>query len=290
MTMVPVSAANDLVFTYEYDFQPTIMALAYWGGLQGDFHILFNPTITELVDGDVLKCTVVGAANRSTLEAFINGVSQGTGLDTAGQVPINGNPGVGLDNDTGVYGFKGFSAFAPSPDDYSDIAKPVLGRQFSGSLASSRIRRNPARPWNGLLSSKLRMWIKSHPRHRVTTGLSVFPECDTVRWLGHEQTSWNAADERLLRRVRRLPNDASHSRVSAALARGLDPSKCGQCMNMAGHPQLVAPGEHLVMYPEGLVHHGVQDISPYYETVNVLEPRIFTHVPKRSPAYQGVQA
>jgi hypothetical protein len=109
-TRMTQSTGPDSVKSYEYDFTATIMALVRWNGPQGDFTILFNPTVTELVDGDVIKATISGSSTNATLEAFINNVSQGTANDTTGTIPETGSPGIGFDNDAGTFGWKGYTA------------------------------------------------------------------------------------------------------------------------------------------------------------------------------------
>lgn len=112
MTMIPVGAPDDEVWTHEHDWTATINTIAYWTGLQADFHIIGGGTVTELLDGDVLKMTDIGV----TMSEYINDVFQFSADETSGLIPTTGKPAAGLDNDFGgAFGIKGFSAIDAGP-------------------------------------------------------------------------------------------------------------------------------------------------------------------------------
>jgi hypothetical protein len=124
-----------------------------------------------------------------------------------------------------------------------------------------KVRRKPARPWDGDLSklpSKVRLWMEKNPEHKPTVSQAVYPVCEAVRWMKHGDHP----------KVRRIPND--HPNVHELRAKGKRPEDHGHCENMAGHLRLVEPGDHIVDYPNGLIHHGNEqgkDITPYYDVI-----------------------
>lgn len=97
-TRMTITTGPDQVKSHEHDWTATILNIVRWNGNQSDFDILGGATVTEIIDGDVLKSTDTGPFNNAALEDFINGVSQATASDTSGNVPSTGHPGIGADN------------------------------------------------------------------------------------------------------------------------------------------------------------------------------------------------
>lgn len=136
-----------------------------------------------------------------------------------------------------------------------------------------KVRRKKAQPWDGdksKLPLKLRLWMEKHPEHVIGKSPAVFPLCDAVQWHGHEHIPADPEEAALHKHVHRIPKDLDHPLVQYGLKKGLSLDEielCGHCHNLAGHPRFVEPGDHLVMYQNGLIHHGNQDgkdISRWY--------------------------
>lgn len=136
-TMIPVSAGNSLIGTIENDFTATVANIVTWLFNKGSFNVFGGGTTTELVDGDVITVVHQWFYKRLMVEAFINGVSVFTAIDTSGVVPADGRPGVGLDDQGvgGLFAWKNFSAFSPTPSDFSGFPKQMLSARFEGTQA-----------------------------------------------------------------------------------------------------------------------------------------------------------
>lgn len=105
----------DRVFTYEDDYTETVFNIVLWGavdGSQGDFVVFGGATISNLLDGDVIKGTISGASTNASSSGFVNNVLQAGAVDTRGKVPVTGKPGIGFDENGagGAINFKGYTA------------------------------------------------------------------------------------------------------------------------------------------------------------------------------------
>lgn len=103
MSMVFVDGANDLIYSHEHDWTATIMSEGVWRGPKAAIDIPLSNTVTELVDGDVIKSI---DTNGLTVQEFINDVFQFSYNDAANIVPTGGKFGVGMDNDATTFGFR----------------------------------------------------------------------------------------------------------------------------------------------------------------------------------------
>lgn len=108
--------------------------------------------------------------------------------------------------------------------------------------------------------------MEQHPEFELKKSAAVFPICELVQWVGHGITPPTDDEAHVYNHVKKLPKDENHPHVREARAKGHHPDHCGHCVNQAGLSRLVEPGEHLAMYPAGLIHHKLKDVSRHYET------------------------
>jgi len=138
MTTTPAAGGNpDGIWTIEDDLTATVANIVTWLFNQGSFNVFGGGTITELIDGDVITVVHSWFYKRIVVEMFINGVLVFTATDTSGVVPATGNPGIGFDDQGvgGLFVFKGFSAFSPTPNNFSGFPKRMLAGKFEGVQA-----------------------------------------------------------------------------------------------------------------------------------------------------------
>lgn len=121
-----------------------------------------------------------------------------------------------------------------------------------------KVRRKSAKPYDGTqhIPYKLRVWMEKHPEHQIVTGTAVFPVCEGIQWMKHGDH----------KDVHQLAED--HPHTLELRAQGLQ-GDFGHCENQAGHLGIVLPGDHLVDYPGGLVHHCIdaETFARAYEAV-----------------------
>lgn len=119
-----------------------------------------------------------------------------------------------------------------------------------------KVRRKPAKPWNGEpLPRKLAIAIAQGKASIPPPSQAIWPEVEATKWLKHGDHP----------KVRPIPEDHFHAKQLKD--EGKDHTTHGHTENMAGHLCLVAPGHWIMDYPDGLIHHGVEDIFNHYDIV-----------------------
>jgi hypothetical protein len=117
-----------------------------------------------------------------------------------------------------------------------------------------KVQRKGAQPYNGEpIPYKLAIAISEGRAKLPIPSKAIFPIVECTRWMKHGDHS----------KINRIPKDHFHH--TKLVSEGKDPSLHGHCKNMVGHLSIVSPGEHILDYPDGLIHHPYQDISQWYE-------------------------
>ena len=87
--------------------------------LAGTFQSVFQTQFTRAwTNGDLLTATVEGPTNNALIKVYINGVLVGTKLDTVGDIPASGFPGLCHSSTTvapSIDNWRGFSPVSFSP-------------------------------------------------------------------------------------------------------------------------------------------------------------------------------
>jgi len=131
-----------------------------------------------------------------------------------------------------------------------------------------KVRRKQAKAYNGEpMPWRMAEHMRANPGFKLPTSPAVFPICEAAQWPGHDIPGNTKEETALLRKVQKIPHD--HPHAHGLRARGIEPSTRGHLVNSAGHLVIVEPGELVVNYPDGLVHHAVQNLPKQYDVVSL---------------------